>query len=442
MDTINNGTQTKVIDGVVYQAVQNVSKVEAEIVSQVPSEKKEIVSSQPTVLVGDKVSFKLSTGETFNIQKPNINDPREVITYGSDIQRRISEVLESTATMTVQQQKTFLSDEALTKIVSFEESLDDAKKSSEEKVGLLKGLLTKLRIGMNDESAKKSEDMKTYQGRYKDYTENLEKVCENLSAIAKDALLDINQRAELAQALTPIVESLDIAIKYGKEELNDYNEETAVIGEQDKSDDGVAIVKRRTQLSTVFYRQINGLEKALVLYKAQIQDYLLQQDVSMTTVQVAHDFIDKQKPVLQVKASGTIYNRLENERLNSLLEVTEAANAAIIEGSQSTVENIKLATELSEQSGFTMEAIEVAMSSLEEGVTLIKERREMMIQRDRQEQSALRGINDRLEEQKREILNLIEDKSIATIAVEEDRGRSGRPRSLTTSRRPRLGNKR
>lgn len=436
MENING--QTKVIDGVVYQAVSTP-------VTTLPSEKAELVTSSAGEINASQTrkTVVLSNGQNFTVEQVNINDPKSIITYGSNIQRQISAILESTAQMTVQQQKTFLDDETLTKIVSFEDSLDEANKQAQEKVGFVKGLLNKLRIGMNDETAKKEEAMKTYQGRYKDYTENLELVCQNIGAMANDALLDISQRAELAKELTPVIEMADVTVQVGKEYLEEYNAETARIAEQDKTPDGQAIVTRRTQLSNAFLRQINGLEKAVVLYKTQIQDYLLQQDISMTTVQVAYDFIDKQTPVLQMKASGTIYNRLENERLNSLLDVSRAANDAIKEASEATVENIRLATELSENSGFTMEAIEVAMASLEEGVALIKDRKRMLIERDHAEQAALKGINDRLEEQKQEIINLIEDKSVAVLAIEEERGKAGRPRSLTTSsRRPRLGNKR
>ncbi len=435
MENING--QTKVIDGVVYQAV-------SAPVTAIPSDKAEIVTA-PTggVSVSEtRKTVKLSNGQNFTVESVNINDPKSIITYGSNIQRQISAILESTAEMTVQQQKTFLDDETLTKIVSFEDSLDEANKQAQEKVGLVRGLLNKLRIGLNDETAKKEEAMKTYQGRYKDYTDNLKLVCQNIGAIANDALLDISQRAALAEELSPVIEMADITVQSGKECLEEYNKDTARIGEEDKTPDGQAIVTRRTQLSNAFLRQLNGLEKAVVLYKTQIQDYLLQQDISMTTVQVSYDFIDKQKPVLQMKASGTVYNRLENERLNSLLDVSRAANEAIKESSEATLENIRLATELSENSGFTMEAIETAMSSLEEGVALIKDRKRMLIERDHSEQAALKGINERLEEQKQEIINLIEDKSVAVLAIEEERGKAGRPRSLSTSsRRPRLGSR-
>lgn len=420
--------ETKVIDGVVYQVVGQAStpleKVEGEIVAG---------PKETPVVVTESTQIKLSNGQNFKVEDVNINDPRSVITYGSDIQRQISSILESTAQMTVQQQKTFLSEEALDKIVSFEGSLDEANAKAQEKVGILKGLINKIRIGLHDEEATKEDAMKTYQGRYKDYTDNLKLVSDNMAAIAQDALIDINQRSELAKELTPVIEMLDFTIAKGKDRLEEYNTETASIGETDKTPDGQAIVTRRTQLSNAFLRQLNGLDKALTLYKSQIQQYLLQQDLSMTTVQVAYDFVDKQKPVLQFNASVSIYNRLENERLNGILDVSNTANRAIEEGAQGTVENLRLANEVAEQSGFTLESIETVMSALEEGVSLIKERKQALIERDHNEQAALKDIKERLDKQKDEILGLIEDESVAFIDTGSNRGKSGRSRYLTTN---------
>lgn len=425
--------ETKIIDGVVYQAVEKVAapleKVEGEIVESAPT--------TPAVTSTNQV--KLSNGQNFKVEDVNINDPRSIITYGSGIQQQISSILESTAQMSVQQQKTFLDDETLDKIVSFEDSLDDANAKAQERVGLIKGFINKLRVGLNDEEAKKEEAMKTYQGRYKDYSDNLRVVSDNMGAIAQDALTDIAQRSELAKEITPVVEMLDFTVIKGKEKLEEYNAETARIAEEDKTPDGQAIVVRRTQLSNAFLRQLNGLDKAVTLYKSQIQQYLLQQDLSMTTVQVAYDFVDKQKPVLQFNASVSIYNRLENERLNSILDVSNAANKAIEEGAQGTVENLRLANQVAEQSGFTLQSIETVMSALEEGVGLIKERKQALIERDHTEQAALKDIKERLDKQKDEILGLIEDESVAFIDTGSNRGKSGRSRYLTTSNNTRTG---
>lgn len=435
MENING--QTKVIDGVVYQAVSTpvtpIEKVEGEIV--------EAPVQTPTVNTST-TQIKLSNGQNFKVEDVNINDPRSIITYGSGIQKQISAILESTAQLSVQQQKTFLSDEVLDKMVSFDDSLDDANAKAQEKVGLFRGLINKLRIGVNDESAKKEEAMKTYQGRYKDYTDNLKLVSDNLSQIAQDSLADISQRAELAQELTPNFEMLDFTVVKGKEKLEEYNAETARIAEVDKTPDGQAIVVRRTQLSNAFLRQINGLDKALTLYKSQVQEYLLLQDISMTTVQAVYDIIDKQKPVLQFNASVSIYNRLENERLNSILDVSNAANKAIEEGAQGVVENLRVANEIAQQSGFTIEAIETVKDALVEATSLVKERKQALVERDHAEQAALIGIKDELEKQKQEILGMIEDESVALVEASSNRGKTGRSRYLTTSSNSRTGRRR
>lgn len=435
MENING--QTKVIDGVVYQAVSTpatpIEKVAGEIV--------EAPVQTPTVNTST-TQIKLSNGQNFKVEDVNINDPRSIITYGSGIQKQISAILESTAQLSVQQQKTFLSDEVLDKMVSFDDSLDDANAKAQEKVGLFRGLINKLRIGVNDESAKKEEAMKTYQGRYKDYTDNLKLVSDNLSQIAQDSLAEIAQRAELANELTPNFEMLDFTVVKGKEKLEEYNAETARIAEEDKTPDGQAIVVRRTQLSNAFLRQVNGLDKALTLYKSQVQEYLLLQDISMTTVQAVYDIIDKQKPVLQFNASVSIYNRLENERLNSILDVSNAANKAIEEGAQGVVENLRVANEIAQQSGFTIEAIETVKDALVEATSLVKERKQALVERDHAEQAALIGIKDELEKQKQEILGMIEDESVALVEASSNRGKTGRSRYLTTSSNSRTGRRR
>lgn len=425
MDNVNN-EGTIMINGVVYQAVA-ANKPQNEVVAV---ETKSVAASPETHIVVD--------GEnTYEFERANINDPFSILSYGNDVQEEISSVLESAARMSVVQQKTYISDEMLKKIVSFDESLEEAKRSQEQKVGLLKKWITNLRIGLNDESAKKEEEMKTYAGRYNDYTNNLKEVCENLTRMAQDSLKDIRLREDIAENLNPVIAKLEAMVEAGKRDKQLYDEETAKIGIDDQTKDGQAIVTRRAQLSNTFAKQLNGLAQAVVLYKSQIQQYLLQQNTSMVTVQEAHDFIKKQSPVLQSQASVQIFNHQESVRLDSILNIKEAANIAIEKSARDLTGNIEKASELTLNSGFSLESIEAVMSSIEEGVSIIRETKKRLIQKNEEEQASLDRINERLESNKVELLEMIGDQSAALLALEESKSKGySRKVTLGTNKRP------
>ncbi len=425
----NNGG-TKIIDGVVYQAVSPAS---------VPTTAESQIVIQPKVEVGESPNGEIE----FNFERVDMQDPFSILSYGNDVQKEICAILDSTAQMTVCSERTFLNDDMLAKVVSFEESLDDAKKRQAQEEGLLKRLAKSILLKANNQQVKKEEEMKTYQGRYKDYTENLNLVAENVSQIARDALSDIQLRKEITKQLTPIIAKLDAMVKAGREDREKYDLETLAIGQEDQSPDTQAIVSYRTQQSNVFLNQLNGLEKAVVLYKGQIQQYQIQQNNSMIAVQQAHDFVTNQKSVLQSLASVQILNKQDTERLNSLASVSEAANIAITQGAAQTAENARLASELALNGGFTMDSIESVMNSINEGVSIIASTKELLLKRNHAEEEGLARIQDQLEANKQNILSLIEDQSSATLALEEKENKGGYQRRLSSSfpsiNRPKIG---
>lgn len=438
----NNGTQTMVIDGKVYQVVETAEAptaaqtVTPTIVSQTPQPRAELVTQprQAVVVVGEN---------TYEFDRVNMTDQLSIISYGSECTKQMGELLESTAKMSVKQQKTFLSDEMLAKIVSFDEALEEARRSQEQKEGLFKRLLTKVRLGVNDEKAKKEEEMKTYEGRYNDYSKNLDLVSENIFHIGQDAVADIQLRKDIIKKMKPIIEKLEAMVEAGREDKNLFDEETLRIGEEDKTPDGQAVVSYRTQLSNGFARQLNGINKVLVMYKAQVQQYQIQQSTSMTTVQESWDFVDKTKPILQSQASVQIFNTLESERLDGIISANEAANLAVQQNAEHLVANVEKASELALNGGITMESIEAVKDNLIEGVKIIADTKKQLVKKVSDDETALNQFNAALEETEKEILAIIEGKSEALIALEETRSK-GHARSLrtsSTSTRPRLGSK-
>lgn len=396
--------------------------------------KQEIVASTPTEVVVESTTNDIAK---YNFERVNINDPKSIVTYGNKTQSEISSFLESAVTMSAGQQRNYLSDDDLKKIVGFNEALEEAKRQQEAKVGLLERWGKKFRKAVGDKSVTKEEEMKTYVGRFNDYRNNLNHVSDNLKLMGSDALADIEFRSEIAIQIAPYLEKLECMIETGKEDKEAYDAETLKMGNIENPE-VVAAVTRRTQLSNAFAVQINGMSSALAVYKGKVQDLLLQQNSSMIIVQTCNDFLTKQKSVLELQAVSQLTNLSAKEQLAQLTDLTEAINLAIQKGTESTLESTEMASNLALNSGFWIETIEKMADSINEGVAIIKDTKMKLAAKTQEEQAALDTINAELDANKQEILDIIQASSTAVGTVSGDNKPTGR-RLSTRNTSPRFG---
>lgn len=401
--------QTQVINGVTYQTVSSVQ----------PS-----VAPKAEIIV-EPTNQQISTFEDnsaladFTFERVNLNEPKSILAYCDGPKAQITNILESTAQMSVNQEQAFISDDVLKTITSFDESLAEADREAAKQEGFLarvkKGLLLKL----GSEKVEKEEQMKTYAGRYQDYIGKINLVIENVEVLKQNALSDIDLRREITEQMKPLIQQMEMMIEAGEEDKNAYDQETANIAATDQSEDAKYLVQYRSQISDIFAKKIVELRKVLVLYKEQLQQYAQQQFTDMNIVMQAESYISDQAPILKAQGSTQIFNKGQSDRIEQLAELNEASNIAVENNARNLEANVKASVDLMVNGGFKTETIASVQQSLQRGNDVLRNGKKQLVIKTQKDNEVLKKINAQLDESQREIISLIEQTSGAVHAIEE-----------------------
>ena len=245
-----------------------------------------------------------------------MNQPASILSYCSDVKDQISGILESTAQMSIAAEEVVLDEATINSIASFDESLDESDKQRNKKelaiVTKAKSFLAKMGVDKFEDEAR----LKTYKGRYDEYCRGISLVVEAVEKQKQASLNDIQLRNEIIEEMTPLIEQLEIMVKVGHEDKAKYDAETDEIRKiQPQTLDTEYEIQYREQLSEVLNNKLHELEKALVLYKEQIQAYRLQQKTDMQLTMEADSYIRDQAPILKAQGSVMVFNRQEADRI-------------------------------------------------------------------------------------------------------------------------------
>ena len=391
-------------------------KVQAEVVIDLPTEKAEIVETRST----DLVTIEEQTGVT--CARVDFNNPQSLVTFCDEIKDTVGQILVDTAQMSVNQEQAFISDEDLKLITSFDVSLEQSKREAARKEGLFATLLKNIKLSMGSESAKKEEEMKTYQGRFNEYCEKLNSVVEHIEVLGTNAMSDIQLRKDITEQMTPLVKQLAMMIEVGHEDKNAYDAETARIATEEQTEDTNAIVQYRNGLSTFFDSKLQKLDKVLVAYKEQIQSYTMQQNTDMIVVSEATSFIKDTAPILQSQGSTQVFNIVQGDRLQQLSTLNEAANLAMDANSKHLEDNIKLSVDLMVNGGITTDTLLLVQQRLQNGIGIIKEGKKQLAIKSQKDQETINKINGLLDQNQEEILQIVHDTSAAMATIETKNG--------------------
>lgn len=416
--------QTRVIDGVEYQAVSNVEPTVASQTEIVVEPTKQQVSTVNSNELGE-----------FNFERVNLNEPKSILSYCDAQKAQITNILESTAQMSVNQEQEFISDDLLKTITSFDESLIEADREAAKQEGFLARVKKRFLLRMGSETVEKEEMMKTYAGRYQDYINKINKVIENVEILKQNALNDIDLRKAIAEQMKPLIQQIEIMIEAGEEDKRKYDQETANIAATDQSDDAKYLVNYRSQISDIFAKKLVELRKVLILYKEQLQQYAQQQFTDMNIVMQAESYIRDQAPILKAQGSTQIYNKAQSERIEQLATLNEASNISIENNARNLEANVKASVDLMVNGGFKTETITSVQQSLQRGNKYLSDGKKLLADKTKRDKEALMKINEQLNESQREIIALIEQTCGAVSELESDANKNTTVPSLPRKRR-------
>ena len=342
----------------------------------------------------------------------DMNQPASILSYCSDVKDQISGILESTAQMSIAAEEVVLDEATINSIASFDESLDESEKQRNKKelaiVAKAKSLLAKFGVDKFEDEAR----LKTYKGRYDEYCRGISLVVEAVEKQKQASLNDIQLRNEIIEEMTPLIEQLEIMVKVGHEDKAKYDAETDEIRKiQPQTLDTEYQIQYREQLSEVLNNKLHELEKALVLYKEQIQTYRLQQKTDMQLTMEADSYIRDQAPILKAQGSVMVFNRQQADRITRMQKLNEKSNEAITNNARQLEQNVQATIDLMLNQGISVDTLKVVDQSLRKGVDLFRNGRAQKHQQVESQRASLKALSESLDAYQQEVIKLIQDES-------------------------------
>ena len=363
---------------------------------------------------GNEIVVYDNNGQIIDCQfaRIDMNQPASILSYCSDVKDQISGILESTAQMSIAAEEVVLDEATINSIASFDESLDESEKQRNKKelaiVAKAKSLLAKFGVDKFEDEAR----LKTYKGRYDEYCRGISLVVEAVEKQKQASLNDIQLRNEIIEEMTPLIEQLEIMVKVGHEDKAKYDAETDEIRKiQPQTLDTEYQIQYREQLSEVLNNKLHELEKALVLYKEQIQTYRLQQKTDMQLTMEADSYIRDQAPILKAQGSVMVFNRQQADRITRMQKLNEKSNEALTNNARQLEQNVQATIDLMLNQGISVDTLKVVDQSLRKGVDLFRNGRAQKHQQVESQRASLKALSESLDAYQQEVIKLIQDES-------------------------------
>lgn len=351
-------------------------------------------------------------------QRVDLNTPSTILSYCKDVKDTISNVLDSTAQMTIEIDEITVDEKDIAEISGFGESLEESEKSK-GKNSLIKGvknLLSKFGI----EAFKDVLEEDNYATRFKEYSELLDKVAQAVENQKQNTLNDIELKNSIINEMLPLIKQLEAMIAVGLKDKEDYDKQTEELQmNSDPTDmDAQREIQYRTQVSGIFNNKLNELEKALILYKEQVQSYRIQQNSDMELVMANDSYLQDSVPLLKAQGSVMVFNKIQTKRIARQQALDAATNAAIIENAKQLQTNAQAAVDLSVKGRVSMTTLEQLDTAIKTGIQIFKNGKKLKQELNTKERQAMIKLNTSLNQYSSEFLSLAEGNQLAMEAIQ------------------------
>ena len=346
-----------------------------------------------------------------NFERVDFNNSATVFEYGDSTTQEISNIFSNSSNLALSINEIVLDDKILSSVSSFDDSLEESEKAKEklEKqpaiIKGLKGFLSNIGITKVQEN---EEFETTYKGRYQQYCEGIDKVCEAIETQKQAALDNMSLRDAIIKEVIPYIKKLEDQIEVGKLDKDIYDKETEELKAMPQTQDTQYEIQYRTQLSEFFNAKIFRLEKAVLKFKNTIQESKLQQIAERQVVLSQQSFLKDDSSFLKVQGSLMVFNHQLDNRINQMAKLNEATNAAIVNNAKNLEKNIQGAVDLTLNSGISMESLKYVYSVLKNGTDFFSESNEKLKQVIVKDREILADLKDSLDNDDKELLQLID----------------------------------
>lgn len=341
-------------------------------------------------------------------ERVDFDNPESILYYGHDDKQSISDILTSTAGLSIKQGNLSLSDDMIEKLYTFEDELDESDKNSSKKelaiVTRGKKFLTKLGV----KKFEREKEMNSYGARYEAYCNNIESVCNCVEQQMQESLSDINLRQQIAYEMKPYLEHLQMTIKAGEADYYLFLEEIEQMKKSPNAEELKDEIRKKELIAHVFNDKLDKLRKVFTAYKQQLLVYAEQQHNEMILVEQQQSYIEDQQPILRAQGSSMIFNRQQTKRASDLDKLNEATNRAYQENAAAIIQNTETISELAVNGGLRTESIQTLQAAIEHGIQIIKDTQQRLTERIASDESVLSEVNKASQEYEDELSGINE----------------------------------
>ena len=356
-------------------------------------------------------------------KRVDLSNPTTILNYCGDVKDAIGNILDSTAQMVIELDEMLVTEDDIKKIESFDISLEESEKVTTKKsiIRRIKKLLKKAGIEAFDDVL--VED--NYASRFYKYCDLLNKVTVAVESQKQNTLNDIELKNNIIKEMEPLIKKLELMIGVGLKDKQKYDNET----EQLKRDADISDIDKqheiqvRTQVSAIFNNKLNELEKALILYKEQVQAYRIQQNSDMELVMSNDSYVKDSVPILKAQGSVMVFNKLQTKRIQRQQALDKATNNAVINNAKELEINAQAAVNLSVEGRIALEAIKEVENAIRNGIQIIKTGKKLRQEKNERERRELSKINEALDRYNEEFLDLAVTNQITVKNVPKTRRR-------------------
>jgi len=348
-----------------------------------------------------------------NFNRVDLTTPSTILSYCDDVKIAIGSILDNTSQLNIQIDELNVSEKDIEKISTFDESLEASEKSK-GKNSLIRGIKSFFgKLGIDSFKDALEED--NYASRYNEYCELLNKVAEAVESQKQNTLNDIELKNTIVKEMKPLIDQLEVMIQVGLKDKEAYDMETEAMNTNaDPTNlDIQREIQFRTQVSAIFNNKINELEKALILYKEQMQTYRIQQNTDMELVMSNDSYLKDSVPILKAQGSVMVFNKIQTKRIARQQALDTATNQAIVNNAKELQTNAQAAVDLSVKGRVNMATIEELDNAIRNGIQIFKNGKKTKQDLNTKERQSIKKLNDSLNLYHEELLNLIEEKEVS-----------------------------
>ena len=341
-------------------------------------------------------------------ERVDFDNPESILYYGHDDKQAISDILVSTAGLSIKQAQYSLSDEKIEKLYSFDDELDESdKKSSKKELAIVargKELLTRLGV----KKFEREKEQNSYGARYEAYCNNIEEVCNYMEEQMQYSLSDINLRQQIAYEMKPYMEHLQMTIQAGEADYYLFLEEIEQMKNSPNASELKDEIKKKELIANVFNGKLDKLRKVFVSYKQHLLVYAEQQNSEMNIVLEQQSYIEDQQPILRAQGSSMIFNRQQAKRASDLEKLNEATNKAYTANAIAITKNADAVANLMVNGGLSIESVQALQGALEYGIQVFRNAQQEKSARIASDQKVIDGVLATSEEYDRELQSINE----------------------------------